>query len=414
MSKFYRNQLGASQLEEGNSIVKLSSCLKLIEGSEYKDQILKLFDFESIKDEILTIRGLNTVINSVISKDLEFKKHDLVSHISNVSYLRSLENSENVILNFNNVKDSFFESNTFNVETAYSAKRDYFEGSYKMEKFASFCIKEGHSELIRDNINYLNEKYTESDEFIKSYRFLKDTEGSYFLRAITSVSQYHDYNIRFSLFVTIMALYNVSNKTGGIFSISYCEYSESYIKIFFQKNGTSQIPGIGTLDFALEMSNDEIKREAFKFSGVFTLTTNAKGGEEIKVFVQPKRKNLKTKLLSIRHNFLPETLVKNLTSLTQFISEVEGEMKEDLIAINKVKNPDHLRFFLQRKIEKSRNEELQKYRDSMVKTLDSKITKMSELLILMDKVNNLVVEFELKEYLRYLFYDILREGDKSK
>ena len=64
------------------------------------------------------------------------------------------------------------------------------------------------------------------------------------------------------------------------------------------------------------MSNDEIKREAFKFSGLFTLQTED-GKNQMNIFLKPKR--IETKLISIRHNFLPSTVIEQLEGLSRFL-----------------------------------------------------------------------------------------------
>ncbi|MCG8332314.1 MAG: hypothetical protein MI974_31800 [Chitinophagales bacterium] len=403
MRKFYKDYLGFQELSEDKTLVRLSGCLELIEESEFEEDLIELFDFEGIENETIAIAGLRTVIKSIISRDREFKKIDLKSHISNVTCIQTIDGNT-VRLRFNDASDIGM---TFvDAQTVYSAKREYFEGFYKMDKFANFCISEGHFGLLQENIEYLNKKYEDSDSHIKNFRLLQDKEGEYYVRAITSTSQYYDYNIRFSLFVTIVALYHTIKNTGYHFEISRCEYSESFIRVYFQKDNASNIPNIGKLSFVLEMSNDEIKREAFKFSGLFTLQTED-GKNQMNIFLKPKR--IETKLISIRHNFLPSTVIEQLEGLSRFIEEAEKEMKRDIIELNNVKNPDHLRFFLLRKIESSQNKELSQFKPKIKETLDVKIHKINELLILMGKIDEIVTDLEVKEYLRYLFYEILRD-----
>ncbi len=403
MAKFYKDCLNFKDLSDDKELVRLSKCLELIEGSEFEEDLMNLFDFERIKNEAIAITGLSKVIKSIISRDRQFKKIDLKSHISDVNCVQTID-ANTIKLRFNDASDigmTFIEA-----RTVYSAKREYFEGFYKMDKFANFCISEGHFDLLQENIDYLNKKYEDSDSHVKNFRLLQDSEGEYYVRAITSTSQYFDYNIRFSLFVTIVALHGAMKSTSYNFKISRCEYSESFIRVYFQKDNTTNIPNIGKMNFILEMSNDEIKREAFKFSGLFTLQTNDSKGQ-VNVFLKPRR--IKTKLISIRHNFLPSTVIEQLQGLSNFIEEAEKEMKEDIIELNNIKKPDHLRFFLLRKIERSQNRELSQFKPKIKETLDVKIYKINELLLLMGKIDEIVTDIEVKEYLRYLFYEILRD-----
>ena len=403
MAKFYKDYLTFKDLIDDRVLVRLSQCLELIKGSEFEEDLISLFNFERIKDESIAITGLSKVIKSILLRDRQFKKMDLKSHISKVTCIQNID-VNTVKLRFNDASD--LGMTFIDAKTAYSTKKEYFEGFYKMDKFANFCISEGHFDLLQENIEYLNSKYEDSNSHIKNFRLLRDQEGEYYVRAITSTSQYYDYNIRFSLFVTIIALHNLIKSTGYAFEISRCEYSESFIQVYFQKDNATNIPNVGTLSFVLEMSNDEIKREAFKFSGLFTLKTSD-SKNQVNIFLKPKR--IKTKLISIRHNFLPSTVIEQLQELSNFIEEAEKEMKEDMIELNSIKNPDHLRFFLLRKIESAQNKELSQFKPQIKETLDVKIYKINELLLLMGKVDEIVTDLEVKEYLRYLFYEILRD-----
>ena len=412
MAKFYRDHFALHELASDNTITKLSKCLELIEGSEFKDELMELFDFNSLleADESIAISGLNKIMSSVIQRDKRYKKIDIKTHISDISLVESID--ENTIkLRFKNLENSSGEKFSIDAKTVYSSKRDYFEGFYKMEKFANFCISEGHFALLSKNVEYLNEQYEDSDALIKSFRLLQDAEGEYYVRAITSANSYYDYNIRFSLFVTILALHKVTKEAGISFSINYCEYSESFIRVYFEKNNQTIIPEVGKLNFILEMSNDEIKREAFKFSGVFTLTINT-NNEEARIYLKPK--SIKTKLISIKHNYLPKTVTEYLAMLADFIRSAEEEMTEDIKEIHKIKNPDELRFTLSRKIELSNTLGLADFKKVIKETLDVKINNVSELLVLMDKVDKIVTDLELKEYLRYVYYDLLRDKNNPK
>lgn len=400
MSKFYKEYLSWSDLKNDQKFLKISDCIELINESEFKDELIRLFNTEEIGDETVPIQGLSKVVKSIISRDKQYEKIDIVSHISNISCIKN--DDRNITLKFKDVESLGVE--TLHAEAIYSTKKEYLEGGYKLDKFANFCIANDCFELVTNNIESLNEKFKDSDSHIKSYRLLKDGDGKFYVRAITSVNSYHDYNIRFSLFVTIIALSQLIKKNNESFQITRCEYSESFIKLFIKKQTSTKLKGIGELSFVLEMSNDEIKREAFKFGGLFKLSLKDKG-EQRNVYLKPKK--IKTKLISIKHNFKPQTVIASLSGLASFIKEAESEMIEDIKDLHKVSNPDLLRFALLRKIERSSNSDLGVYKDTIRKELNKKIYKIGELLILMDKVDDVVKDLDVKEYLRYLFYDIL-------
>lgn len=411
MSKFYRKEIDRVELREDKTVLKLSDCIELIENSEFKDELLTLYQFDAIKDGTLLVAGLRQVIKRVLDKDRQFEKKDITCHISQVTLYDSDDSTSisESLLKFSGVGSELGEDFII-AQTAYSAGREYFEGTYHMQKFAEYCLKNGYRDLISSNITYLNGRI-KGDKLTKSFRLLKNTDGDYFLRAITSSYAYKNYNIRFSLFVTVMSLYKLSAELNSQFRISYCEFSESFIRLHIETERQETIAGVGKVKFLLEMTNDEIKREAFKFSALFSIEAlDPEDGYSIRI----KPRSIKTPLISVRHNILPSTVMKQLNGLANFIDEAESEMRKDIAALSKIKKPDQLRHRLMEKILKSREEELKDYKGEITKQLDRKITTVSELLSLMGKVDALIPEyFEAKEYLRYLYYDILREGGRS-
>ena len=403
MTKFYNEYLDTTELAKDDDLIKVSNFMKLIEDSEFKDDLSDLFNIEEIRDDIICIPGLKKIVESIIKRDLEYEKIDIDCHISNVSCVEMVDKNTIKLRFYPNGNDEYIDATT-----AYSSKRDYFESHYKLDKFANFCISQGHFDLLQENINYLNEKYQDSDTCFKKFRLLRDNFDNYFVRGITSVNSYNDYNIRFSLFVSVIAIHNAMKQNNYNFKISGCEYSESFIRIYFQKDTPTDIPEVGRLNFVLEMSNDEIKREAFKFSGLFTIETFE---DNTQIYLKPK--NITNKWISIHHNYLPSTVIEQLEMLSDFIINAEQEMKEDMLELDKIGNPDHLRHFLLRKIELSSNPQLSIYKNAIKEKLDVKIGRISDLIILMGKIDELVIDLELKEYLRYLFYEILRDKKKK-
>lgn len=404
MVKFYTDSLVSYDLKQDGSFLKVKDCIVLIEGSEFKDELIRLFDIDSIKEDLIPIQGLSKIVQSIVNRDKKYQKIDIDSHISDTHCVQ-IQGSNDIKIVFKNVEK--FSGRTISANAIYNTKKDYFDSTYKLDKFAKFCIDNDCFEIIEQNIDALNSKFKDSKSHTKSYRLLIDSQGEYYVRAITSVDSYNDYNIRFSLFVTIISLYRLSKNTGEHYEISRCEYSESAIRLFVKKLNSTQLQNIGSLSFVLEMSNDEIKREAFKFEGLFNISLLS-NDEEKNIYLKPK--DIKTKFSSIKHNFKPETVIANLSNLAEFIENAEDEMKSDIINLHSVKSPDQLRHVLALKIGKSSNTEIGKYKERIKRKLDIKIASISELLDLMSKIDILVDETDLsvKEYLRYVFFDILR------
>jgi len=242
MQKFYRDTFRNSEDNTENKAIRLSSCLKLIENSEYKDELTGLLNFNLISNEYLAISGIQHIVTSVIARDEVFVKKDIDCQISDVSFQPASE--ENMInIHFENIEN--YKKTSLTAHAIYNTKRDYFDWFYKLDKFANFCISEKHIQLLIDNISRLNDNYKSKGDLKKSFRLLLDRDGEYYVRAITSTNKYYDYNIRFSLFVTIIALFKLNKENGINFKLIYCEYDESFIRIYFEKIGSTVIPNVG-------------------------------------------------------------------------------------------------------------------------------------------------------------------------
>ena len=222
MSNFYKNDFNKEDLNSDNSPIKLSKCLELIENSDYKEVILELLEFKSIENEYLAINGLNKIVSSVLNQDKKFKKDDIDLHISNVSYLPTEDlNYNNILLHFKDIEN--FPVTSLTAETKYNTKKDYFDGCYRLDKFANFCLNERHFQLLKRNIEYLNKASKKNESLRKSFRLIFDKEeNKYYVRAITSTNRYYDYNIRFSLFVTIVSLLKLKKINNIEFKLNSC------------------------------------------------------------------------------------------------------------------------------------------------------------------------------------------------
>jgi len=313
MQKFYKQSLTSENITSNDKGVKVSELLVLIKDSEYIDEIKSLFNIDTIQDEVISIPGARLLVKSIVEKDQQFQKFDIAALIDdvNVAYL----NEDNSLhLRFSNVQEdkakSIVENDEFEADTIYSAKSSFFE-LFKMEKYASYCLQEGNKQLVYDNLETLKGIYGNKKGYKRSYRIIKDDENHYYVRAITSTARYYDYNIRFSLFITLLVLKNNMELSKHNYSLSYFEYDESSIKVYFERSGSTKIKGLGNLRFQFEMINDEIKRDAMRFAGVCILDIPKSDGDTITL----KPSQNKSKILTVRHNILPSTMYNDLEKL---------------------------------------------------------------------------------------------------
>lgn len=400
MSKFYRQSLERQALEDDKTLLKVKNLLRLIEERDYHDELITLYKIDQSLEEVVAIPGLNLLINSVISKDSQFEKFDYPTNLVDVKLVRFTESGA-AILNIKTSDPNSGKEILISAETAYNAKSDYFDGVYKLDSFAKFCFKENHVKLLKGTIEYLNEHYQNAEPHRRNLRLLKDNLNDWYIRAITSTTHYNDYGIRFALFVAALTFQNLAKSHNWGFIINRAEYDESHIKVYFEKTTSHFIKGIGNIKFLIEMSNDEIKREALRFTAVYSIQT-----EDYEIHVKPTK--LKTDIVSIQHNFSPATVFKYLSDMGEFIVKSETEIMADVNNLTKVKSPDELRYLLYRKVETAKNDEIKSQKKNILDTLTNRINTMSDLLLMMNKINLIVSDLDAKEYLRYLYYSVLQ------
>lgn len=175
--------------------------------------------------------------------------------------------------------------------------------------------------------------------------------------------------------------------------------------MFFDSTGEKELEGIGYVKNIVEISNDEIKREALRFSGVCTISyDNSKQKNEI--YIKPK--DVKSKILTIKHNQKPNNGLKSLTDFEN-VDKVHNELYEDIKAIKNIKNTEQIKFLVRRKIDNAKNDDIKRFKASILNELTKTTTK--NIIDLLNVFNNIQVlaneDIEASEYLRYVIYEAL-------
>ncbi|MBE7660813.1 hypothetical protein [Tenacibaculum finnmarkense] len=168
------------------------------------------------------------------------------------------------------------------------------------------------NDLIQLNIEKLEELNKNSSEKRK-LRYVESEDEKLYLRAITSTNVYKDYNIAFSVFVTLYQL-NILKKHGHIFEVEYFSFDESEISVIFREvNNEKNINDEVFLSFAIELTNSEIKNKAVKLNGNFIIQT-----KDYSVYT---KNDIKTTILSISHGNTIKKANKYIKNLPENINE---------------------------------------------------------------------------------------------
>ncbi|MXS70478.1 hypothetical protein GSF70_04535 [Flavobacteriaceae bacterium W22] len=365
-------------------------------ASQIKEVLIKQFE----QDEFIPIPGAYTLVNSQIVQNKSYIKKDLISSIENISFY----SDNNFTINFNNITDrEKFEGNiTLTTYPKYSAQRDFFGSLFSMDKYAKKLIDKGFKKIVETNLELLKAQKIKD----KKYRLIHyKPDNNYYLRAIVSTDNYHDYNNSIAVVIALLTLYKEVKSSGIAYTLKLCEYNESNIRMFFDTTVEKELEGIGNVRNIVEISNDEIKREALRFSGVCTIVydVNKKKNE---IYIKPR--DIKSKILTIKHNQKPANGLKSLADFEN-VDNVHKELYEDIKTIKKIKDTEQIKFLIRRKIDNAKNEDIKKFRVSILNELTKTTTK--NILDLLHLFNNIQVlaneDIEASEYLRYVIYEAL-------
>lgn len=404
MNQFTKQVLGKDSIPETDKGVSFTELISILGNNNLANQILDLLDRDSYENEFISIPGASTLVDIQKKINKRFFKEDLESSLDDID----LYNDNSFSINFNNLKGSDYlrdlKLDKVKAEPLYSSTRDFFSSLFQMDKYASTLIREGHKEIVNTNLNLLKSVQKTN----KKYRLLHDrVENSFFLRAIISLTKYYDYNNNIAVVIGLLMLYSETKNNKNLYSLYRCEYNESFIRMFFQSNSIKNLENIGNVKNIIEISNDEIKRESLRFSGVCTISFKDTDGKYGDLFIQPQ--DIKSKILSIRHNQLPKTAVEELSNINQS-SKIHENLFNDISRIVTIKEPEQIKHLVRKKVEKAKGEEVKRLKDEYLIELKKGANNIIQLLTIFKKLELLSSEdIDAAEYIRYVIYTALIE-----
>lgn len=402
MEKFKKRTLNSDGFTKGDNGIEVDKLLTLIDESEYLEEIKSYFDIPNMKDKFISISGASTLFTILTSMDSRYKKVDLRSNLKDIQF----DYEKEFGLVFNNLSESEYFSETkreiIKAIPIHSGERDFFQNLYSIDKYAASLLKNGYRDILDQNLESLKSK----EEHIRRYRLIHDTkEDEFYLRAIISEDRYFNYNNNIAFVIALLKLHYESLNSDTKYEIAFSEFNESAIRVYFNTTELKSIEGVGYLQNTIQVSNDEIKKEALKFSTVASILFKGKNEEEENLYIKPK--DVKSKVLSITHGTGPKKAFDNLNDFTRS-SEIFENLYQDVKKVSKIKDHGQILHLVRIKIENSNTEEIKKRKDDMKKFLLVEIKTTTQLLEVFNKLIMLEgLEIDGKEYLRYLIYEAL-------
>ncbi|CEN47560.1 hypothetical protein [Capnocytophaga canis] len=396
-----KRRLDKVNIPEEDLGISVAELMQLL-NTDIKEELLKELEIEDIKDDFIPIKGAKTLFNSQLAIQNKFVKLDLLSGLHDISVYDGKEFSVN-FKNIANLSDlPNVSSKSIVAYPIYSAQRDFFSNLFNMEKYAKTLIENGNKNIIEKNFELLRQEC----DIRKKYRILYNkSDKKYYLRAIISKDRYYDYNNSVVVVLGLLTLYREMKNSNSNYSLMRCEYNESYIRMFFDTSKTKNIDESVFVKNIVEISNDELKRESFKFHARCTINYSREenSGE---IFISSK--DIKSKVFSINHSQSPKNAIPVLAQINN-LGGIHRQFYDDVLTINKIQNTEQIKFLVRRKIENARNEDVKKYQSEILNELIKTTTKnIVDLLELFNKIQILTSQdIEAGEYLRYVFYEAL-------
>lgn len=402
MENFRRKSIRKEDIPIFDEGVKVSELLNIVQDNELSNKLLELLEVHNIEDEFIKIKGAKTLVDVQKGINERYQKEDLDSKVSDISLYNNME----FAINFNKVENSIYfkKLGLQQVSTIpiYSATREFFSDLYQMDKYASSLITDGQKVILETNLEMLKKVCEHS----KRYRILHDkNENLFYLRGIISLQKYFNYDNNLALLIALLTLHSETKKTGITYSMKLCEYNESFIRIFFESSEITQLETIGNVKNIIEVSNDEVRREALRFTGVCSIVFGNNEGSNNELYINPKE--IKSRILSIGHNRIPRTAIDELANIDN-TRTIHANLFVDIQKIAKIKNPEEIKFLVRDKVENAKTAEVKKLKSKLLTELNKQATDLIQLLTIFSKVELLAGEdIDALEYLRFIIYQAL-------
>lgn len=386
---------------------------------EFKDDLVKLFQINQDTPHIVPVGNAKFLLNAIVQIDNRCDKIDIDTAIKDIHLLKMLE-GEKATFEIFSISDDFIlnknKSDILEVETRYSSKADILD-LYNFNKFANYCRDMEFEDLIDYIKSYLNSKNSDNLEQKKLRLIFNHEDNKCYLRAMTSTQGYQDFGLNFSIFVALISLGRYVESTKNEIYISHFSIDDSSLYVSFALDKKVKINSNLSLTFNLILENDEIKRNAVSFNGMFKLiySDNHRNSE---IYLKPKgikkeESNHPVDLLTYQHRGSVENVLEKVKELPNLIEFFIEQVVIDAERISVLNNPDDIRKYLSLKVKFAKKTEFLEYKDQVFKKLMGiSVDSTFQLFELLREVDDLFEHKDIvsRDFWRMKLYETLIEG----
>jgi hypothetical protein len=402
--------------ENSTGKIKVEKLCELIENHPYKIEVFKVFDIEKIKDEIISIDFIDTLFNRVEFFNKNYKRHSILAETKDINVFEELQ-----IIDGRKDKVVVFEFEEYVVIdelkqglktiAKYDSKNTFLD-DYLMTKYANNLFKIGLSDLARQNVQYFKDLANSSDNYNKhkSYR-LVENDGITYLRGITSINKYFEYGVDFTFVVSMLLFHNNMKKNKGTeYSIQSAALNESKLEIIVAEKFFKDAGSFGQVSTAIKVTTNDLGQGSLNFRSIIHVgKVNEQG-----FYLFPKDSKVEPNKLVISHTTKPENVFASLQDIGSVLN-TSGNFIKELHQVKSIKSPDELRIKIKAKVDHPRSSfsHIKKLSDIFKTKIDNDITHFSKLLQMCNKAEELDIDYDLKDKLRYLISDIILYGNSQ-
>lgn len=363
---------------DNSSFITLKQLVGILEKTPlFKDDLIRIFSVDDKKTKVLQIGNAKQLLNAINLLDSQCEKVDINSKIKDVQLNKMLEN-EKAIFDVFSIKDKTLllknRSDKLTVETRYNAKSDLLE-YYNLNKFANYCRDNEYEDLLKSIKSYLQKKNVNNEDERKLRIVHKKEDNKFYLRAITSTNGYQDFGINFSVFVILISLNKyIEDQSQNVFIDNFV-VDDSNIYVSFTFSNKTRVNKELSLSFSLILENDEVKRNAVSFNGLFKLEY-LQNNKKSEVYLKPhgmkkEDSNYPIDLLSYQHRGSVENVFEKIQDLPKLIDFFIKQTSKDAEKISSIMHPDDIRKYLSDKVKYAKKPEFKIYKERVFKKLMS-------------------------------------------
>ena len=399
--------------DESTGKLKVERLWELMEDHPYKEKMYANFEIEKIKDELIVIDFIDTVYKRVKYFNKNYKRKLIRAQVKDINVFEEMlvidgEKKKEIIFQFDEyvVVDEVKE----NLKTVakYDSKNTYLD-EYVMTKYANNLFKKGLSDLARQNIEYFKDLATSSDNYNKHRSYhLVENDGITYLRGITSIDKYYEYGVDLTFVLSMLIFHDFMKKNKGVeYKIKSAHINESKLEIIVAEKFKKDAGEFGKVSTAIKVSTNDLGQGSLNFLNIINVGKTNKDG----FYLLPKQNPFENNRVIISHTTKPENVFSTLKTIESILNTSDRFIKE-LKEVKTIKTPDELRMKIMAKIDGPRSsfKDIKKLADIFKTKIDNEITNFSKLLEMCNKAEELDIDYDLKDKLRYIISDIILYG----